>query len=143
MKKIFQLILIILTVWFSQSCVEEECRTETEVVMTANFAVKTDSLWIKATDSDSVLYKQKLISSVQLPLKKLGGKSEFSLKINTKYDTVSIYHTNMEYLVDYNCGCLIYHTIDSVKFTKNQIDSIVIKNSSVDNAAEENIKIYY
>ncbi len=140
----FKLIVFISFTLIIGSCSDDECRTETDVQLYALLSTKTDSIWIKATDTDSILYDNvKAIQLAKLPLKKFENLSEYIFRINSIADTIKIYHQNYTYLIDYTCGCVIYHTIDSILFSNNQIDSINLINASVTNAGEENIEIYY
>lgn len=142
--KILQIIYLLVFFIFISSCNDDECRVDTSVNLYATLSSKADSIWVKATDSDSILYNN--IKSVQLatlPLKKFGELSEYIFIINSATDTIQIYHKNYDYLIDYNCGCVVYHTIDSIKYSTHKIKDIIILNSSVTNAGEENIKIYY
>ncbi len=142
--KFTKLIFFILLIVFVSSCSDDECRTETDVHLYASLSIKADSIWVKATDSDSILYNnKKSVQTTQIPLKKFGSESVFIYRINTLSDTIHIYHSNYDYLIDYSCGCQVFHTIDSIRHTNHQIEKIEIINSSVTNANEENIKIYF
>lgn len=136
--------------WLTSCQNDESCRENTTVLIQVDLysystlnLKKTDSLTVKGIGTDSVLYLKKALSSIALPLHNTSNKTSFEVSINGLKDTLDIVHQNQDYLLDYNCGCLKNHTIDSVYFKGNAIDSISIIQNSVNNVQKENIRLFY
>lgn len=137
---------------FFNSCVEEgSCREENEVYLRVGFyndltlgQLSADSIWVKGIGVDQYLYANtKKVKQILLPLKKNGIQSDFIIRMNNQIDTLKISHTNQEYLIDYNCGCIITHQIDTILSSHHGIRKSKIENHSVGTNVQEHIRLYY
>ena len=91
---------------------------------------------------DSILYKSKAIQKVYLPLNKFETGSKFVLTFKTTKDTIEILHTNTDYYLSLECGCMKVHSIDTVLTTTNLIDSVKIINHKVNATNAEHLQIF-
>jgi len=110
-------------------------------------AINLDTLSVRglATNGtliDSILYKSKSIQKIYLPLNKFENGSKFVLTFKTAKDTVQVLHTNSNYYISLECGCMEVHSIDTVLTTNHLIDSIKIINHKVNATNAEHIQIF-
>ena len=70
---------------------------------------------------------------------------DFALKqpTDTIRDTVTFYYENHDYFVSIDCGCVVFHYIDSIGHTNNFIKKIAITNPEITNEKTPNFTIYY
>jgi hypothetical protein len=91
---------------------------------------------------DSILYN-KSITNISLPLNKLNTESKFEITFkNRTKDTISVLHENSNQYLSLECGCIKVFKLDTVLTTNHFIDSIRIKNSTVNTTDAENIRLY-
>ncbi|MDO9152738.1 MAG: DUF6452 family protein [Paludibacter sp.] len=153
------LLFISLQMGFTSCNTDEECRKEKKVNLQLAFFTKTvnettkvttttalniDSIWVKALDRDSFIYKNKKnIKTIVLPLKKFENQSDFIIRFNSKTDTISIFHTNNEnYFLSLECGCIVTHKINEVVSTNHYIKSIQITNTEINTTNATHLQIY-
>jgi hypothetical protein len=152
--------------WLSAFCIlyltnctyDGECMQNTDIQATAKFyqpkynsntgkyEISTYSSIIKVfgVGNDSILSDTLLIKEIFLPLDPLKEITEFVFEIRDKTaDTLTLFYNNEEYFLSLECGCLMFQTLKNVKFTTNQIDSILINDNRVNQNKVENIKIYF
>lgn len=91
---------------------------------------------------DSILYKSKTIQKVYLPLNKFENSSKFVLTFKTAKDTIEVLHTNTDYYLSLECGCMKVHSIDTVLTTTNLIDSVKIINHKVNATNAEHLQVF-
>jgi len=91
---------------------------------------------------DSILYKSKNIQKVYLPLNKFENSSKFVMTFRTAKDTIEVLHTNTDYYLSLECGCMKVHSIDTVLTTTHLIDSVKIINHKVNATNAEHIQIF-
>lgn len=104
---------------------------------------KWDSITIKHITTDSVLYdNQKDLSTLRFPLTVDTTMNSYAMTWRGLTDTLYIRYTNTMQYVSMACGCIVYHTIDSVWAKQVWMDSVSIINSTVENHEQENIKIH-
>lgn len=158
-KKSVILLFIILCASFIFSCKEDgTCREERYVRMYAFFKrlnisdagdtttvkLRIDTLSINGLGIDSMLYNRAVgKESVHLPLNKFSNMSQFIFNVNDTIDTISIYHTNTEKYLSFECGVSVTFKIDSIKATDYYIDSILLNIDTVDIRNAEHIYIYH
>ena len=134
------------------------CRKEKTVVMgvalyktTYNAATEkfittptSEKLTVFGVDNDSVLYDVTAVSALALPLRVNADSTAFVLQRDTLgADTLIIRHANDTNFISLECGCFVYHTITSVAATAHQIDSVVVEKETVQNVAENHLRLYY
>lgn len=167
MKK-YILIALLFSLFLNSSCVSDGTCIQTKYVkLTANFylvnptdsiianrikglyvdsitvqGLKYDSIARLYHSVDSILYDNKNVNSIDLPLSNNQTMSIFKLKFKNIVDTMTIYHSNINDYLSLECGCIITHAIDSVTTTKHYIDSVRIKIYEVNTINAENIRIY-
>lgn len=110
-------------------------------------AINLDTLSVRGlaangTLIDSILYKSKTIQNIYLPLNKFETGSKFVLTFKTTKDTIEILHTNTDYYLSLECGCMKVHSIDTVLTTTNLIDSVKIINHKVNATNAEHLQIF-
>jgi len=102
-----------------------------------------DSLTAKGIGIDSVIYKNtKSINIINLQLQKQANSSKFLVTTNNINDTLTIVHTNKDYYLSLECGCIKTHYIDSVHITKHSVDSVKIINPDVNTSNATNLRIF-
>lgn len=58
-------------------------------------------------------------------------------------DTIEITHQNIPYLSNIECGTMMFYKVESIRYTTNHLDSIVIVNPDINNEEKRNFNIYY
>jgi hypothetical protein len=105
--------------------------------------IKFDSLGGQEIYMDSILYNNtKRINKLILPLNNSSNQSKFYINFNQVADTITVYHTNYDYYLSLECGCIKTFTIDTVLTTNNFIDSVKITFHNVNNNNAEHLQIY-
>ena len=110
-------------------------------------AINLDTLSVRGlaangTLIDSILYKSKAIQNIYLPLNKFENSSKFVLTFKTAKDTIEVLHTNTDYYLSLECGCIKVHSIDTVLTTTNLIDSVKIINHKANATNAEHLQIF-
>lgn len=157
------LLLIALTL-FGISCTNDQSCTQDRIVKMgvgfythalidtvkqtyATRAISLDTLSVRGlaangTLIDSILYKSKNLQKVYLSLNKFENISKFVMTFKTAKDTIEVLHTNTDYYLSLECGCMKVHSIDTVLTTTHSIDSVKIINHKVNATNAEHIQIF-
>jgi hypothetical protein len=136
------------------SCAPEACFEETNAYLKASFysysnstvkLIAPDSLTLFGQGQTIKLYnKAGNVQPALLPLNAAAGSCTFIIRINGINDTVQFLYSSRMHLLSKECGYTYYHTLlDLPAYTQNKIDTILIINSSITTANEENIRIFY
>ncbi|MGL5786883.1 MAG: DUF6452 family protein [Bacteroidales bacterium] len=102
-------------------------------------------------DKDTVLKRDTIrnAKSLELPLKITSDISSFEIcfypseNMPPLTDTLTINHQNTNYFISEDCGCLVFHTIESIQYTRSRIDSAYIYNPNVTNEKFQNIILQF
>jgi hypothetical protein len=134
------------------SCLEVACIEETEAYVKTGFysystKIQTipDSLTLYGINmpSDKIYDKAKVTLPALIPLRDSTDYSTFIIKINGVSDTIKFFYWSYPHLVTKECGYTMYHTVDTIFYTRHSIDSISKKNENITTLNVENISIYY
>lgn len=155
-RVVYAILFMVVGVAIFTACANDDsCRENRYVVMTSNFytikndttqTFTVDSIWVKGLGNDSILYKNsKSVSSISLPLHKLQDTTQFVIRFNNVYDTLTIVHTNTQKYLSLECGCMVTHQLDSIlsSTTKHKVKRIKIKYTNVGTTKKENLQIYF
>lgn len=149
--KAFTVIIISGFFLLQSSCIDLSCIDETVAyVKTGFYSYSTkkqaipDSLTLFGINKHILIYdKKKIKLPALIPLNDTTDYSTLIIKINGVADTVKFLYLNYPHLISKECGYSMFHTIDTVLFTKNIIDSISLINENITTVNAENIRIYY
>jgi hypothetical protein len=145
-------LIIIAVIIQAVSCTPESCLEETVAnvkiplyLYSTQKAKAPDSLTIYGlnTGTNKIYNSSKNISRADLPLDAQAESCGFVIRINGVSDTLLIIYDSYPHLISKECGFTYYHTIDSLLFTRNNIDTIIIRNRFVTTLNEENFRILY
>jgi hypothetical protein len=137
---------------FLFSCTPQPCQENTVAYVHASLYDKAteglrapDSLtmWGIGVDTTKLYDKAPNIQPALMPLDASTGNCVFVVRINGVTDTVKFWYNSFPHLVSKECGYTFYHAIDSLAFTTNKIDTILIINSRITLINEEYIRIFY
>lgn len=157
MRKIIPLLFIVLTIC---ACSSIDCpllNTVYTVYKVYNSANKADTLkdtltisTTRADGYDSVLINKDVnVTEIDLPISYSADKDIlfFNIKDTTSkqyIDTVTVTKENTPHFESVDCSPSFFHKITNITWTKNKIDSIVIKNSIVNyDTTQEHFHIYF
>ncbi len=149
LKYIAPLIVILLTGLVS--CSSEGCYEDTDsnVIISLKESddetvISVDSLTVfgLGMESDS-LYKDATEANLSLPLYAGSNQSVFVILNGLIFDTITINYTSRYNFISKGCGYNFLHSIESVSFTKNKIDTILIISNSVSPSNEENLRTFF
>ncbi len=104
--------------------------------------ITIDSLNVWGVNNDSVLYQDKTVSELQLPLRKSQEVTQFAFQYKTLRDTLTIYHSNSNNYYSLECGCYVTHSLLELKSNGTILDSLAITNQQVALTDEEHIQIF-
>ncbi len=143
--------IILISLFFS--CATDVCNQRTAWPAQAGFykisslgkdsVVTADSLSLWGLNNDSLIYTNLNKKTIEFPLAIANSSSTFVFKIKSKYDTITVYHTNTPYLISKQCGYGYQQEIDSVVYTQHLFTKITWKVPQADKNDKENIQIYY
>jgi hypothetical protein len=134
------------------SCTPGSCFEETGAFLKASFYLSStgklqapDSLTLFGIDRETskIYNKSARITQALLPLNSSAESCGFVIMINGINDTLSFSYTTYPHLLSKECGYTFYHTIDLPVFSKNLIDSVIVRKNTITTFNEENIRIYY
>ena len=100
-----------------------------------------DSVQVQGIGSDSVM-QWNTAACAFLPMRADSSITAYRIVWHEMTDSLILFTTNDLRFVSMACGCIVYHTIDSVGYTTHFIDSLVVVDASVSNEAQENIVLY-
>ncbi|MBE6276464.1 MAG: hypothetical protein E7096_09025 [Bacteroides sp.] len=61
----------------------------------------------------------------------------------TLRDTIELTHKNIPFVKDIECGAMMFHQVESMRYTTNVLDSVVLVNPDINNEEKTNFNIYY
>lgn len=133
------------------SCVDISCTDETTAFVklgfysdsSRNLAVP-DSLTLYGEGMALKIYDKATITQPALiPLNDSADYAKFIIEINGVTDTIEFVYWSYPHLISKECGYSMFHTLDTVIFTKNKIVSLDRVNPDVTTQNVENLQIYY
>ena len=100
---------------------------------------------------DSLLVDSTAVNEVYLPLRATVVSTSYALRrwvtlatVNTRIcDTISLDYDPIEFFHSIECGAMYNFDINSVKYTTNGIDSVVLLNRLVTNSKTPVLRIYF
>lgn len=102
-----------------------------------------DSVQIWGIECDTMPYIEvKNQNKLWLPLRVDTAVTTYQIRWHELHDFITIHHTNDRQFISNACGCMVYHTIDTVLFSGAFIDSVEVLNTIVSGTTEENILLY-
>ena len=148
-------LLALLTVLFS-GCGESDCPLTTQSVARFDFldskTHQTVGLTNGATISGLVYVDNQLRtdtvfnqaqSYMSLPLSYTNQTTFVMHYTETLRDTIELTHKNIPYVKDIECGSMMFHEVESMQYTTNVLDSVVLVNPNINNEEKTNFYIYY
>ena len=58
-------------------------------------------------------------------------------------DTIEVTHQNIPFVNNIECGTMMFYQIESLRYTTNALDSVVLINPKITNEETRNFSIYY
>jgi len=135
------------------SCTPGSCIEETNAFLKASFYLNQtgiprppDSLTLYGLgmDTSKIYNKAVKVQPALLPLNADTLSCSFVIRIEGISDTIRFWYSTYPHLVSLECGYTFYHMLaDSLAFSNNIIDTIIIRKSTITTLNEENIRIFY
>ena len=122
---------------------------------TAYIADTLDVLTVKALGTDSTIVNaQEDVSDLTLPLRYTSETTtlvfhyyetddEDSTYLSGVRDTLWIFHTNTPYFLSMDCGYQMKQYIESVTYSRHQLDSISLTDEEANIYGTENLRLYF
>ena len=118
-------------------------RTSIDTAGVESVMSQWDSVQIWGIECDTVPYIEvKNQNKLWLPLRVDTAVTTYQILWHEQLDFITINHTNDRQFISNACGCMVYHTIDTVLFGGVFIDSVEVLNTIVSGTTEENILLY-
>jgi hypothetical protein len=95
------------------------------------WGIGQEYLWIKDT----------LLQKILLPLSS-NDTTSFLISFDSKIDTITFIHQTMQKFASMESGFYFEYKLQSIDYTNNQVDSILITDSLVTKKWNENIKLF-
>lgn len=104
-----------------------------------------DSLTVTAYGTDSVIINnQKRVHDLSLPLRYTADSTVFIFHYSRTWrDTLVVRQTNTPYFLSMDCGYQMKQTINAVRYSRHNLDSIRIANQEAGIYGTENLKLFY
>ena len=143
--------IIVLLVLGMAACTTEGCylETESDLYISLNETEDEDvhsidslTVYGLGVQSDS-LYKDATENNLLLPLDPGSSTSVFVIVNGLVEDTLRVNYNSRYNFVSKGCGYNYLYTIESVSYTKNRIDTILIINKTVTPDDEENLRTFF
>lgn len=156
-------IALIILVTFLTCCTSSEvCENITTVPLRIGFFSENpddpdqpesyllDSITAFGITKDSLIYdNQKNVSLIELPIDPSANSSGFIFLISPAdstdvpaQDTLWINYEKQPTLISMECGFVNFFEIESVSYSSQQIDTIIIENSSVNNSFDVHLQVF-
>ena len=117
--------------------------TSTDTTGVESVMSQWDSVQIWGIECDTVPYIEvKNQNKLWLPLRVDTAVTTYQILWHEQLDSITIHHNNDRQFISNACGCMVYHTIDTVLFGGVFIDSVEVLNTIVSGTTEENILLY-
>lgn len=143
MKRVVYLLLILITAAACKEVFEAPPQALLKATLLNSNAGGTVSpiVSIRGIGIETYLFKDTALSVLNLPLSE-NTKSSFLVSFDSVTDTIDFtYETSLKY-ASIETGFYNEYKLQSIDFTKNRIDSILITDSLVTKTWHENIKLY-
>jgi len=134
------------------SCTPQPCSENTESYLKASLYNKetnslhaAESLTMYAINIDTakIYDNAPKIQPALIPLNASTDNCSYIITMNGVTDTLKFWYSSFPSLVSKECGYTFYHSLDSLEFTNNIIDTILIYNNRITTINEDNIRIFY
>ncbi len=157
MKKI--LIVLLSSILFGcliQSCSESDCSLLTTSLARFEFLDSKTHKAVELTegamitgiielgdtlDIDTVFNQAKSYMSV--PLSYTSQTTYVMHYTETLRDTIRVIHKNIPFVSDIECGAMMFYQVESIGYTTNVLDSVILVNPEINNEEKKNFNIYY
>lgn len=116
--------------------IKDVVTTQVEPDGTTTEVVVKDSLI-----SDTLFNKPE--SSMSLPLSYTAKTTYVMHYTDLMKDTIEVYHEPRPYVANIECTPMVFYTVQSINYTRNALDSVVIVNPDITNEEKNNFQIFY
>jgi hypothetical protein len=96
-----------------------------------------------AEQTDTIYNAESSLSSLSLPLSYTTQTTYILHYTELMKDEITVRHRNIPFVSDIDCGTMMFYEIESIDYTTNAIDSIVVKNADINNEEKQNFIIYF
>ena len=93
--------------------------------------------------ADTIYNAEASLSSLSLPLSYTASTTYVLHYTDLMKDVITVTHKNIPYVSDIECGTMMFYQVESIDYTTNAIDSIVVKNAAINNEEKQNFVIYF
>ena len=104
-------------------------------------AVVSQKVTVWGSGQEYLWIKDTLLQKILLPLSS-NDTTSFLISFDSKIDTITFIHQTMQKFGSMESGFYFEYKLQSIDYTNNQIDSILITDSLVTKKWNENIKLY-
>lgn len=137
-------------------CGESDCPLTTQSVARFDFLDSKTHQAVKLTNGatvsgmvyvDSQLRTDTVFNQAQsymsLPLSYTSQTTFVMHYTENLRDTIELTHKNIPFVKDIECGPMMFHQVESMQYTTNVLDSVVLVNPNINNEEKTNFYIYY
>lgn len=140
------------------SCNESNCMLETvpsarfdflssdkhlPLALTSTITVSASTMVRDNIEYDTVYNAISDVKSLSLPLSYSNKTTYIIHYTDLLMDKIEVTHRPIPFVSEIECGVLMFHEIESIQYTTNALDSVVIVNKDITNEERTNFHIYY
>jgi len=143
MKRFFNLILVLLLLNACKEVFEipPQAFLQVSILNSSTKAKVSQNVTIWGVDQKYLWVKDTVVQEILLPLSS-NDTTSFVISFNSKIDTITLIHETMQKFASMETGFYFEYKLQSINYTNNQIDSMLITDSLVTKKWNENIKLY-
>jgi len=143
MKRFINLILVLILLNACKEVYEipPQAFLQASLLNSSTNAAVSQNVTVWGSGQEYLWIKDTLLQKILLPLSS-NDTTSFVISIDSKIDTITFIHQTMQKFDSMESGFYFEYKLQSIDFTTNQIDSILITDSLVTKKWNENIKLY-
>jgi hypothetical protein len=143
MKRFLYLALLVLSIGACKEVYElpPQAMLQASFVNSSTNAVISSSVTVWGVNQEYLWVKDSVLQKILLPLSP-NDTTNFLIILDDVVDTLTFFHQPLKRYDSMETGFYYEHKLDSIYFSNNRIDSVVIKDSLVTKKWNENIVLY-
>jgi hypothetical protein len=143
MKRFLYLALLVLSIGACKEVYElpPQAMLQASFVNSSTNAVISSSVTVWGVNQEYLWVKDSVLQKILLPLSP-SDTTNFLIILDDVVDTLTFFHQPLKRYDSMETGFYYEHKLDSIYYSNNRIDSVVIKDSLVTKKWNENIVLY-
>jgi len=143
MKRLIYILLLVFAGWSCKEVYElpPQAMLQASFINSGTKTAMSTSVTVWGVDQEFLWVKDSVLQKILLPLSSK-DTTDFLVIFDDVVDTLTFFHQPVKKYDSMETGFYYEHKLDSIYYSNNRIDSIVIKDSLVTKKWNENIVLY-